>query len=567
MCWPPSASRYERVGVAALALLPLLPFLGAAVGIDAPVFLAVARRILVAPADPFGFEMIWDPLSARVAVFDHNPPLLSYYLAGWIALLGEREGVLHAALLPFPLLAALSFYGIARRSNRPGFGAAALLVATPAFLVLASSLLLEIPALATLLFSVYALLRARERPSSGWQLAAGLSAAACGLIKYVGCTSAPLLGAGLLLLPPRTPLARRARIGAGLRVVAVPVLLWALWGGYTAYRYGAVHCLGGRALVAARLFDPPYLVNHALSLGIYCGGALLFPLLTWFAAVCRTARGAWLAALGLALAGWAVEAGVAPGLPHRRALFSPDIALVAALCLASALWFLWHAVSWRRVWTTPMERFLVLWLAGMLLFSLVLNWHVSAADALWIAPPAILLGLRAPELRPSARALASGVAALLAASVLLTWADVAQRNVYRDVAPRIAREIGARSGQRWFVGHWGLQYYLEREGFRAVAAAQRAAHAGADGVAPGDWIVTARNVSQPDLSARLAPIHARSVWRWSRSLGLPLRVSNPDAGAGFYSHRTGYLPFVFATTPLDEIELGQVVAIRSDTTR
>jgi len=129
----------ERAALAALALLPLLPFLSAAVSIDAPVFLAVARQIVAHPLDPFGFDMIWDPTSPHVARFNQNPPLLSYYLAPWIAVFGEREVVLHAALLPFPLIAALSFHGIARRLVGKGLAPAALLVTTPAFLVLATT--------------------------------------------------------------------------------------------------------------------------------------------------------------------------------------------------------------------------------------------------------------------------------------------------------------------------------------------------------------------------------------------------------------------------------------------
>ena len=126
--------RREVAILAALTLLPLLPFLSNGVSIDAPVFVAVARRILEAPGDPFGFLMIWDPTSPEVAVFNRNPPLLSYWLALWIGLFGERDILMHAALLPFPLIASLSFYGIARRVTGGGLVPALLLVVTPAFM-------------------------------------------------------------------------------------------------------------------------------------------------------------------------------------------------------------------------------------------------------------------------------------------------------------------------------------------------------------------------------------------------------------------------------------------------
>src|SRR5262249_51630565 len=101
-----ASGRREAWLLAALVVLPLLPFLPDAISIDAPVFVAGARRIAIAPADPFGFQMIWDPTSPDTAVFNRNPPLLSYWLAPWIAAFGDRDLLLHALVLPFPLIAA-----------------------------------------------------------------------------------------------------------------------------------------------------------------------------------------------------------------------------------------------------------------------------------------------------------------------------------------------------------------------------------------------------------------------------------------------------------------------------
>ena len=225
-----AAQRREALGVAALAVVPLLPFLDKAFSVDAPVFVAVARQIVVAPFDPFGFEMFWDETSLAVSEFNRNPPLLSYWLAPWLALFGEREWVLHAAALPFPLVAALSFLGIGRRLCGAGAAPAALLVTGPAFLVLGTSLLLDGPLLAAILLAVYCLLRGAEPGGSTWQWAAGAAVAAAGLLKYVGLASAPLLAVGALLLCPRR--------GAALaRVVAPPLLVWTAWAAWTAHLY------------------------------------------------------------------------------------------------------------------------------------------------------------------------------------------------------------------------------------------------------------------------------------------------------------------------------------------
>ncbi len=549
-----ASPRREVLLLGVLTLAPLLPFLDAAVSLDAPVFLAVSRQILASPADPYGFDMIWDPSSPHAAEFDLNPPLLSYYLAPWIAAFGERAPVLHAALLPFPLLAALAFLGVARRSVGAGLAPAALLVTAPAFMVLATTFLLDVPALAFLLLAVYALLRGSEVEAVGWPALAGLCAAAAGLTKYAAMAAAPLLGAGVLLL-----YARRGR--AALLALGIPLAVWSLWGAWTAQRYGAPHFLGGAALVGGRAFTAAEFWNQTLSLPIYYGAALVFPLLALVRALLQRGPGLELALGGIA-AGLAVVLWVLPeGYPPRRGAIGTDEAALAVASFAAAL-FVWGLCLRPRRWLASRhDAFLALWLAGFGAFSLLVNWHVNAADALLAAPPALLLLYRTPELRPSPRAAAlwSGVALCL--SLALAFAEMEQAGVYRSAARQIAAEIGAAPGARWFVGHWGFQYYLEREGFRAVPPRDYGPAYPHPEPAAGDWIATARNLSQLDVSHWTSRVAGEEVLRLEPQSALPLRTTHPDSGAGLYSHHVGYLPFAFDTGPLERISLGRITRV------
>ena len=232
-CWSPR-SRWRRCCC----------LLDAAVSIDAPVFVAVARQIVAAPADPFGFQMIWDPTSPDTAVFNRNPPLLSYWLAPWIALFGERETVMHAALLPFPVIAALAFLGCARRLAGRGRRARAAAGRDAR------------------------LRRARVDADAGSAaarlLAAGRLRAACAAPRArarAGCSRRAWP-------PPRrgSHQVRGLRDGAAARggglaaatgaaragllcVLAPPLLAWAAWGAYTHSRYGFVHFLGSTDVI------------------------------------------------------------------------------------------------------------------------------------------------------------------------------------------------------------------------------------------------------------------------------------------------------------------------------
>jgi 4-amino-4-deoxy-L-arabinose transferase-like glycosyltransferase len=547
--------------IAALTVAPTLLFLDAAVSLDAPVFLAVARQILAAPLDPFGFEMIWDPTSPLAAEFNQNPPLLSYWLAPVIAAVGEWEPALHAALLPLPLLAAFCFWGIARRLAGEGFAATAVLVTTPAFVLLGTTLMLDVPVLAAFLAAVYALLRANETEGSGWEWVAGAVAAAAGLTKYVGLSIAPLLAAGLWLLPAAGGAARRRRPGRWLRVVGVPLLVWTGWALWTDAVYGAVHFSGGLELVGGKSFDPDEFWNHLLSVPVFYGAVLLFPIFVWAERLVRARRGAEVAVAGI-LAGAAVVTFVLPGgAPPRRVAMGIEESVLGALGFAGAcvVWGLGVAYG-RAAWRTPEHRFLVLWLLGFLFFSSFVNWHVNAADALMAAPPAILLCFRHSALRPGRRTVALWTAGMFAFSLVLTASDVAQRNVYREVAARIAGEIADAPGRRWFVGHWGLQYYLERQSFEPVAPSQYARRYGASRLEVGDWLVSSRNVSQLDVAQALGPYGMKVVWRWELPAAIPLRATNPDAGAGFYSHQSGHVPFSWSRAPLEEVGLARVTS-------
>jgi 4-amino-4-deoxy-L-arabinose transferase-like glycosyltransferase len=545
----------EGLAVAALALLPIAPFAGAAFGVDEPVFLAVAQRIVAAPLDPFGFQMVWDATGASDAArFNLNPPLLSYWLAPWLAAFGESEAWLRIAVWPFALLAAFAFHGIAARAEVEPLPATALFVAAPAFVVLATTFQLDVAVAAWLLCAVWLLLRARASGATRDELGAGVAAAAAGLTKYVGLAALPLLAAGLVLLPG----ARRTRLGTWLRVVGVPALAFAAWGVFTYARYGFVHYAAGLEIVGQRDTRAPELVNHLASLPIWYGGALLFPLFALALGLLRRRR-VELAAL-CAFAGAAVALYVLPqGEPLRRVPLDLVNGIFAALCFAGGLFgvilALARGLSPRGA---PLDRFLLLWAGGFAVFSLFVNWHVNAADALLVAPPLLLLLLRGGTLAPSRRAQWLCAALALTLSVALAAVDAAQRDVYRDAARRIADAIGTAPGARWQVGQWGFQLYLEREGFRPVLPAT--SHTPGSPLAPGDWVASARNVSQLDLVPYMARFRIQPVQSFAAPFALPLRTTNPDAGAGFYTHHGGYVPFAFSRAPLDDVGLGRVVS-------
>jgi hypothetical protein len=320
-----------------------------------------------------------------------------------------------------------------------------------------------------------------------------------------------------------------------------------------------VHFLGSTDVVAQRSFALPLFGNQATSAFVWYGGALLFPVALWAKTLLRAARGLEAALLALAVAATAVFFLLADGEPARRnSLDLGHLVLAVACCAGGA--FLWQGVLRPRdILASPEDRFLALWLGGLLVFSLFVNWHVNAADALLAAPPALLLWFRRPALRLGTAWLRGCAAAMLAFSLGLAVADTIQSNFYRSVAREIRAQIGDAPGERWFVGNWGFQHYLVAEGFRPVLPFAL----GDSRLAVGDWLAAPRNVAQQEVGAHEQRYEVVEAGRFERSGDWPLRTTNPDAGAGFYSHRFGYTPFAWSRKAFEIVQLGRVTSVEA----
>ncbi|MGI9589850.1 MAG: hypothetical protein ACR2P8_00675, partial [Myxococcota bacterium] len=325
----------------------------------------------------------------------------------------------------------------------------------------------------------------------------------------------------------------------------------------TAARYDAVHFFGSSDVVLRRSFAPPVLIGQLTAIPIYYGAALIFPILIWGRSLAARGRSAALGAATL-VAGAAVALLVLPwGQPARRHPPGLEELAIAALGFAGGA-FLWLTLlDPRRSWQEPVDRFLALWLGGWLVFSAFVNWHVNAADALLAAPPALLLLFRHPGLRPAPRFARAAAGTTLGLSLLLAWADTEQADFHREVAAAIDAEIGAQTGRRWQVGTWGFQHYLAPRGFSPVLPLAL----GGPELAPGDWLAAPRNVAQQDVTPFQHRYRLRRVARWENASWLPLRTTNIDAVAGFYSHRLGYAPFAWSTLPIEAVDLMRVVSV------
>lgn len=174
-------------GPAALALLLTLGNAAKPPVVDDTAYLLFARHLSVHPLDPYGWELNWY-VRPEPAMDILLPPVLPYWLALGIRLVGEQLTLLKLWLFPVCYLLARSAWTLFRRFapgwEQPG---TTLLTLGPACLPLVN-FMLDIPAAALGLAAVAAFVRGCDERSTRRVFLAGLLTGLAMQTKYTALT-------------------------------------------------------------------------------------------------------------------------------------------------------------------------------------------------------------------------------------------------------------------------------------------------------------------------------------------------------------------------------------------
>lgn len=481
-----------------LALAAFVTLANAAkpVTVDDTAYLLYARHIAEHPADPYGFTIFWWA-KPEPAMHVLCPPVLPYWLALGVSILGESVALLKLWLLPFVWLLAWALRSLLVRFARgvEDF-ALPLLMLSPAVLPTVN-LMLDVPAVALAVAAVELFARASRHGSWSVALAAGVAAGMAMQTKYTAFV-APVVIAWYGLTHRRLLLASIA-VGACVAVFAA----WELW---CVQKYGLshfwVHATAassaappeGQSKVSAFVSDKfgmvPQLAGQfgclAVGVGLLAGSMLRVPRrwLTGFA--------------GLWCTGFVLVA----TLPRQWTVLDGDLtATVVFWQLSGAVWLVTiagsAAVLLCRVKKglgfrlNPAALFLAGWLAVEIAAALVLTPFPAARRVIGVTLVAGLLAARAasrirlarPERPMPQWVLALGFAAGIAVAAIDTL-DAFPEKVCAERSADFTRKR-PDGGTVWYVGHWGFQHYCQREGMRPLIAGETVARAGDFVVIPG----------------------------------------------------------------------------------
>jgi len=480
--------------------------------IDDSIYVEFARQALAHPGDPYGFEVYWYRTPEPAIGFGWVPPVLSYWLAGAIALFGEHPFAWKLSLFPFALALTGSLAFLLGRWARPLAMPGLFLLALGPAVLPSLNLMLDVPALALGLLGYALFVRAGESRDARLALLSGLALGLAMQTKY----SAVVYPA---LVFVHAAVYRRPREAAVALVAAAGLFMG--WEAFLVARYEESHFLAG----LERLRTLEILPAVARADAEMPGSAALYWTICLFSLLGGTALFAGLLAgvalgagrtlmSGAALAAAAAFAAI-PWLPRppifaaeaffaRLAAYNPELFLFVPLGLfvaagigAVALRGLRSAAEDRRA-----NRVLAAWLALETAGYFLISPYPAVRRVIGLGVVATLIAARAASLRatePDARAgVRIAVAFGLLLSALYFGADLADARARQALAARIVArlpELGADVPREtlWYNGHWELQFYLEQAGMRPVIA-------GRSQLRPQDWLILSESTAAPPLS-------------------------------------------------------------------
>ncbi|MEY2562386.1 MAG: hypothetical protein QOH88_579 [Verrucomicrobiota bacterium] len=475
--------------------------------------------------NPYGFEVNWYGYTMPMHEVTKNPPLACAYIALISSIFGESEVALHLGFLAQAAAVVLGTYQLARRLCANPFPAALAALFTPVFLVSSTTVMCDTLMLAFWIWAVVFWIKGLDDDRPLMLAVAGFLMGTCVLGKYFGVALVPLLLA--------YSLARKRRLGWWLTYLLIPVAVVLFYEYWTRALYG--HGLLLDAFSYTNQAEPRtlrgLLVKTLTGLG-FAGGcyaiALILTPVLW-------TRRAWIGAAGVALV-------VVAGIFLRGSMAAPAQLLIGCqwtvLVLGGFGLLLLPILDWRRHKNAE-SLLLFFWIFGTFLFC-VLNWTVNARSLLPMAPAVAILLLRRIEAVAPAAKLSWLFAPAAFLSLLVAFADYELANSARTAAAQIREKFGGTLATTvWFQGHWGFQYYAEKNSLRAYDSTRSQ-------LQPGDLMVLPFNntnlISIPKEKAERLTILELPVFPWLATMSKP-------AGAGFYMDILGPLPFAFGAVP------------------
>jgi 4-amino-4-deoxy-L-arabinose transferase-like glycosyltransferase len=522
-----------------------LPFLNQAVHIDDPVFLQTARNVINNPLDPYDSETNWLGTPEKLFDFVSSPPLFSYYLAVVITILGETERALHLACLPFSLIAGFGMFFLSRRFGAPALASALFLVFSPIFLTMSHTLMPDVAMCAFAICGVLYFIRGYDGDKPFVAIFGALLAGLASLLRYNGIIAPVMIFLYIVIH------FHKEKIKYSISLF-IPGILFAGWNLFTLKMYGTMHFLhhirfqkyGEKGINEIILHFLPHLMFIAACF------PMLFLILLW------KKRSAVVMIISLAYAFTLTV--LIQGVTHYAAV---NLLLVFIIACGASAFFSVSAKDLMGEWKSGFPRdsiFLVLWLISILWMH---NWgiHPAAKYMITALPPVIIISLRNIGQFIGPKQIATAIVFTILFGFMTASADFRLANVYRTMANDAAEQTARFTSRRYFTGHWGFQYYMEKNNASAYPE-MAAVH--------GPAIISRVSLACPQSVHPESEMKLKMIFQKIYNDNFPFRTMSNSSGfqANFYSSIAylsgkgpegvyGVLPFSLSRAPLETLTI------------
>ena len=522
-----------------IALLALLVF--ATVGLfsnravfsDENIYLKIAQSALTNPLFPSDTPLLFFGIQRSNYAAHTHPPVGEYYLAGIFVLL-ERFSEVPFRLLfsPFPIMAVLAFYALARRFTNEPFFVAVLFAVCPAFFVMAPTLMMDIPVVALLLAGLALYFNGR------------LIAAAVSFILAVGTgytALVPLTCLGLIMLISRRPLKELACIASAPAALAVWLAAMTVHFGEFPLKqtlsYLLLQGVTPRPVVEIFGLKLTTIGLNTLATLSFLGGVLVFP-----GTIRLKQRRSWIAAAGLAaILSLLAPPSLMPTFIYRLwfAVLAMFGIMILAACVGSAIQIVRSGIN------NGGEPVLILWVPAVLLFFIFVAEVITARYLLLAVPPIYLIIFR----ETSRSDLMATIVPTAGLSLILAYADTSFVNSYRNWVENNVAELQEQGFSVYSAAESGLRFNLEDAGADALVKDDRRP-VGPDIVVRQEMFGYSLGEDIEVVLTELKPFPLEGSF--------PIRTFSPNSRAGFWGSVFGLTPYVLSSKPYDVIHVTQV---------
>ena len=517
---PPPPSNKSLLFCFIIVLSVSVPFLNKPYHIDDTFALHITRSILNNPLDPFAGEFDWIDHNQPVFEVTTNPPLVSYLLAPFAALSNESEIVLHAAMMIFPFLIAVSMRFFARRFTNAVW-LPVLFVMTSCAVMVSGNVMRDVPAAGLATAGIACFISGTDRSDSRRLLLGSILAGLAILTKYSAVITLPIL----LLYPL---LKRRYRTMFWVLPALVILAVWCL---HNQIYYHAIHVvfltLQRRSVTGITWEDK--LCGALVIVGCI---SYLFPLALWKSVQHKETIRLGILAVALGVAWWFIQRHFHDKADGEYLFWSCGGVILLVTVFGEGLKRGWRFLKDPQNPEAVDSLFLIAWLAAPVLFSILLVPFQAVRHLILALPPLTLLAFRHLQRTDSGRYRPALLTLLVIQAFIAFFvhaADYEFAATYRDFCAEAKTHWSNSPTKLWYLGHWGWQYYADQAGFHQVHKGEELPQEGdilfRPDVSPVDNVFE----DHPDLPKRFILLEEKKY-----PGKIPIRVMNWN-GASFYA--------------------------------